>query len=237
MTGAEREPVELGEASGSACSSASLRSMRSWWPSGWRQAQRCRSRRWWPSGRPLFAGPFFGGVVLLGRQLAQIDRERGFSLRAARRCRRRPGAPTGRVRTTRPCDRRVANRQLVRIGIDRPSGAATGGPDRWSASGDHHNYPVVDFEQAASRANGSTILDVRRSDERTSYIDGSLHVELPDLVDQVGRLPDRPLWVHCATGFRASIATSLLDRAGRTVVLIDDDYEHASRAGLPILTP
>ncbi len=26
----------------------------------------------WPA---LFAGPFFGGVVLLGRQLAQIDRE------------------------------------------------------------------------------------------------------------------------------------------------------------------
>ncbi len=28
----------------------------------------------WPA---LFAGPFFGGVVLLGRQLAQIDREGG----------------------------------------------------------------------------------------------------------------------------------------------------------------
>ncbi len=131
----------------------------------------------------------------------------------------------------------AAQRQLVRIGIDRPSGAATGGPDRWSPPADHRHYPVLDFEQA-SRATEVTILDVRRADERaTSFIDGSLHVELPDLVAEVRQLPDQPLWVHCATGFRASIATSLLDRAGRTVVLIDDDYEHAGHAGLPIVTP
>jgi rhodanese-related sulfurtransferase len=33
--------------------------------------------------------------------------------------------------------------------------------------------------------------------------------------------------VHCASGYRASIATSLLDRAGHDVVLVDDDFEHA----------
>jgi rhodanese-related sulfurtransferase len=33
--------------------------------------------------------------------------------------------------------------------------------------------------------------------------------------------------VHCASGYRASIAASLLDRAGRDVVLIDDDFENA----------
>jgi hypothetical protein len=33
--------------------------------------------------------------------------------------------------------------------------------------------------------------------------------------------------VHCVSGSRASLAASLLDRAGRDVVLIDDDYSHA----------
>jgi hypothetical protein len=38
--------------------------------------------------------------------------------------------------------------------------------------------------------------------------------------------------VHCESGFRASIATSLLSRAGHDVVLIDDDYAKARRLGL-----
>ena len=83
-----------------------------------------------------------------------------------------------------------------------------------------------------------TILDVRRADERaTSYIDGSLHIELPDLVHHVDDVPYETLWVHCATGFRASIAASLLDRAGRKVVVIDDDYERATEPDFHIITP
>ena len=40
--------------------------------------------------------------------------------------------------------------------------------------------------------------------------------------------------MHCASGFRASIAASLLDRAGRQVVHVDDDWERAARLGLPV---
>jgi rhodanese-related sulfurtransferase len=41
------------------------------------------------------------------------------------------------------------------------------------------------------------------------------------------------VWVHCAAGYRASIAASFLDAAGRTVVAVDDEYDRAARAGLP----
>jgi hydroxyacylglutathione hydrolase len=34
-------------------------------------------------------------------------------------------------------------------------------------------------------------------------------------------LPPGTLWVHCAAGYRASIAASLLGRAGRATVLVD----------------
>ena len=37
------------------------------------------------------------------------------------------------------------------------------------------------------------------------------------------------MWVHCASGYRASIAASLLDRTGRQVVLVDDDFDNAQR--------
>ena len=41
---------------------------------------------------------------------------------------------------------------------------------------------------------------------------------------------DQPVWVHCASGFRASIAASLVDRAGRQVIAIHDDWEQTAEA-------
>ncbi len=128
-----------------------------------------------------------------------------------------------------------AQRQLVRIGIDRPSGAATGGPDRWAPDHDRRSYPAVDFTDVAAQ-DGATVLDVRRDDERAdSHIDGSIHIPIHELADRLDELPATTLWVHCASGFRASIGASILDRAGREVVLIDDDYDRAVDAGLALV--
>jgi len=122
-----------------------------------------------------------------------------------------------------------AQLQLVRIGIDRPSGASTGGPDAWAPDLDRGSYEVVDFATLAAREDDVTVLDVRRHDEwADGHIDGSVHIPLDELLDRLDELPDETLWVHCASGFRASIAASLLDRAGRDVVLIDGDYENAA---------
>ena len=68
----------------------------------------------------------------------------------------------------------AAQRQLVRIGIDRPSGAATGGPERWSASDDHRNYPVVDFAQTGRAGGGDRPR--RPPSRRASH---ELHRRLP----------------------------------------------------------
>jgi len=38
--------------------------------------------------------------------------------------------------------------------------------------------------------------------------------------------------VHCASGFRASIAGSILERAGKQVVVIADDVAEATTSGL-----
>jgi hydroxyacylglutathione hydrolase len=43
------------------------------------------------------------------------------------------------------------------------------------------------------------------------------------------------VWVHCGSGYRAAAATSLLQRAGRQVVHIDDAYATAADAGLTII--
>jgi hydroxyacylglutathione hydrolase len=45
-------------------------------------------------------------------------------------------------------------------------------------------------------------------------------------------VPDGEVWVHCATGYRASIAASILAAAGRRVVVVDDEFDRARDAGL-----
>lgn len=129
-----------------------------------------------------------------------------------------------------------AQRQLVRIGIDRPSGASTGdGPAAWAPDHDRASYPAVTFADLGQR-NGGTILDVRRADELAARgaIRGAVHIPIDEILRRIDELPEGPLWVHCASGFRASIAASLLHRAGKDVVLIDDGFDNAADGGEPI---
>ena len=64
-----------------------------------------------------------------------------------------------------------------------------------------------------------------------------MHIPLNELADRLDDVPAGRVWVHCASGFRASIAASLLDRAEHEVVHIDDEYDNAEKAGLAIRRP
>jgi glyoxylase-like metal-dependent hydrolase (beta-lactamase superfamily II) len=71
---------------------------------------------------------------------------------------------------------------------------------------------------AADRvARGEAVLvDVRTPREReVKHIDGSVALPLNHLVDRAAELPaDRPVLVHCAGGYRSSIAASILQQLG-----------------------
>lgn len=128
-----------------------------------------------------------------------------------------------------------AQRQLVRIGIDRPAGASSRGLESWAGRADRRSYPVATFADLATSGPSAHILDVRRADEYDdSHIETARNIALNELLDRVDELPQHEIWVHCASGYRASIAASLLDRAGRAVVLIDDDWSRAGTSGMPI---
>jgi len=130
-----------------------------------------------------------------------------------------------------------AQRELARIGIDRLAGAAAGTVGHLTAGGRLSSYPVTDFAGlAASRGQaGRVVLDVRRPDEwRAGHLAGAVHIPFWELERRSGELPAGEVWVYCASGLRASITASLLDRAGRRVVHVDDDWERAARTGLPV---
>jgi len=130
-----------------------------------------------------------------------------------------------------------AQRELVHIGIDRPSAMATGDPDTWAGGHPLRSYRVADFAALAvarEEQRQIAVLDVRHHEEwLESHLTAALHVPLHELLDRLGEIPVPPteVWVHCQAGYRAAIAASLLE-ADHQVVLIDDDYSNARRAGL-----
>nr|WP_205615530.1 MBL fold metallo-hydrolase [Streptomyces harenosi] len=136
----------------------------------------------------------------------------------------------------------AAQRELARVGIDRPAAAATGDPAAWVREGEEPaSFPRARFaDLAAVRGRGEpvVVLDVRRDAERAGgYLDGSVHIPIHELHGRIGEVPDGTVWVHCAGGMRAAIAASLLDAAGRDVVAVDDGFDAATAAGLVLTRP
>jgi glyoxylase-like metal-dependent hydrolase (beta-lactamase superfamily II)/rhodanese-related sulfurtransferase len=132
-----------------------------------------------------------------------------------------------------------AQRELVRIGIDRPAAAATGEPEDWVTGAGHQlaSFARATFADLARmrRHRALTVLDVRRTDEfGASRIAGAVNIPLHELPQRIGEVPAGQVWVHCAAGYRASIAASFLAAGGREPVAIDDAFGSAQQAGLPV---
>lgn len=128
-----------------------------------------------------------------------------------------------------------ARRELVRIGIDELEGAAVGEVGSLSAGAELRSYRVASFTDLAEVVESAdlTILDVRQQPEfESGHIPGAVNIPLHKLIERMSDVPEGEVWVHCASGYRSSIAASLIDRPGRTVVLVDDEYENAEKLQL-----
>jgi hydroxyacylglutathione hydrolase len=133
-----------------------------------------------------------------------------------------------------------AQRELVRIGIDRPAAAATGRPENWAAGRPLASLRLATFgELAAARTAGGArrpvVLDVRRRLEwDDGHVANAIHIPFSDLPGRDGEIPEGDLWVYCHSGYRAVIAASFLAARGRHVVGVNDEFANAEGAGLPI---
>ncbi|MDT0188561.1 rhodanese-like domain-containing protein [Microbacterium sp. ARD31] len=132
-----------------------------------------------------------------------------------------------------------AQRELVRIGIDRPAAHATGGPEDWSDR-ELSSFPTATFADLAQVRHHRevVILDVRRADEHDkARIDGAVNVPIHELPQRLADVPAGEVWVHCAGGYRASVAASFLSAAGMTLVAVDDSFDNAEKVGLHLVGP
>ena len=132
-----------------------------------------------------------------------------------------------------------AQRELARIGIDRPAAHATGGPEDWS------DRPLSSFATATfadlaqvRHHREVVVLDVRRADEHDqARIDGAVNIPIHELPRRLDEVPAGEVWVHCAGGYRASVAASFLSAAGRHLVAVDDSFDNAEQVGLHLVGP
>jgi glyoxylase-like metal-dependent hydrolase (beta-lactamase superfamily II)/rhodanese-related sulfurtransferase len=138
-----------------------------------------------------------------------------------------------------PQDVADAQRELVRIGIDRPAAHATGSPEDWT-DGDLAGFPTATFADLAEvrHHRDVVILDVRRTDEHSAAaITNAVNIPLHELWHRLEDVPAGEVWVHCAGGYRASVAASMLDAASRRIVAIDDSFDNAEKVGLNLVGP
>lgn len=128
-----------------------------------------------------------------------------------------------------------ARRQLVRIGVDNITGSATGSIDTLADGTPVRSYRVADFAALAEVIDTDelAVLDVRQIGEYDeSHVRRALNIPLHELIPRIDEVPAGEVWVYCASGYRSSIAASIIDQPERTVVLIDDAYDQAEKLDL-----
>ncbi|MFY9230903.1 MAG: MBL fold metallo-hydrolase [Candidatus Nanopelagicales bacterium] len=136
----------------------------------------------------------------------------------------------------------AAQRELVRIGIDRPVAQAVGGPEFWLEDGEApKRIRRVTFAEMRSEwdANpAAMVLDTRQILEwESGHVDGATFMPFYDVLDRMAEIPrERPVYVYCGSGYRASAVASLLQHHGfDNVIHVDDNFGNAALAGLTVV--
>jgi hydroxyacylglutathione hydrolase len=111
-----------------------------------------------------------------------------------------------------------ARRSLIRVGFDDIRGSLKGGMRAWIEAGfEQVHIPQESVQELAETLSEKPlVLDVRSQGEwNAGHIAEAKHIpggELPKRTEEVPR--DRPVHVICGSGYRSSIAASLLQRSG-----------------------
>lgn len=111
-------------------------------------------------------------------------------------------------------------KRLLRTGYLKFEGYLAGGISAWIQSGKklHHagETDVHTLREIIRDEDNAQIIDVRTPAEwEEGHIPGAEHFFLPDLREDCGKLDkSKPVFTYCASGYRASIASSILLQEG-----------------------
>lgn len=134
---------------------------------------------------------------------------------------------------------RESQMRLARVGIENVQAYLEDGITGWIRSGyELEHIPQISVQEFAEllkqEPNRMTVLDVREPGEvAAEALESSVRIPLGQLPARTGELPhDKLLVVHCKGGYRGSIATSILRRAGfRDVANLTGGFDAWKAAG------
>jgi hydroxyacylglutathione hydrolase len=129
-------------------------------------------------------------------------------------------------------------RLFIRTGYTKFAGYLVGGMKAWDAAG----FPLAEVGQMSvhelnKRAGDLQIVDVRSPREwKNGHVSGARHIFLPELRKRIGEIDrSKPTAVYCGSGYRASIATSIMKPAGfEKLWNVPGSWEAWKKARLPI---
>lgn len=137
-------------------------------------------------------------------------------------------------------DVELAAQQLFRLGYDNVTGYLHEGMTSWQNAAlpleRTGEWTVHELNERKKDA-GLIILDVRGDDEwQQGHVPGARHIYVPHLEEHLGELDrSKKIVAYCGSGYRASIAASLLQKNGfRDVVNVPGSWNAWTKAGLPI---
>src|SRR5881296_1135236 len=129
-------------------------------------------------------------------------------------------------------------RLFIRTGYSKFAGYLVGGMKAWDTAG----FPLEKIGQMSvhelnEQKSTLQVLDVRSPGEwKKGRVPGARHIFLPELHARVGELDrSKPTAVYCGSGYRASIATSILKREGFNELWnVPGSWEAWKKAKLPV---
>jgi len=120
------------------------------------------------------------------------------------------------------------SRQLLRVGFDDVAGCVAGGFEAWNDAGAAIStlelISARELRDRLTRREQLTLVDVRSPREwRLGHIDESINIPVGDLVNRADELRGPSIVATiCESGYRSSLASSLLLRAGVPIVNVSD---------------
>ena len=136
-------------------------------------------------------------------------------------------------------DDEESRRALVRVGLDNIQGFLKKGMPSWIETGlDFSRTTQLSIADVADRDAAGLVVDVRSDEEWSSgHIEGALHIMLGDVLNKMSELPrSRSLITVCGSGYRSSIAASLLAQHGFMTSSMDGGMTAWNEQRLPTIT-